>query len=352
MNKIKHFFDLPRIVLISLVIFLSGCATLEPEFVDFSMPQQEKQVDKVEVNDPDYYYEKGLKALDEGSSYIEMSSPRGKLKEAAENFEMVKKLTPYWPEIYYYLGLIYEQLDYYDKAALNLKEYLNLARNISEKKKKEIVEKIAKNERLYKRLEETKEKLAYGRWEIIERIPEGRGTWSAGDMPMPPFLKKDGNYYAKNPLMEYVEDENAISRHGSTFINSILRNGWSKVEFDGRFFIAKFYNLRTREYLDTHDSYIGLSPQLAFGEIILDEHSPKVVVNMYSFPGYDFSKKEFLCREKGWVGSRRTYKFDFTSIDEATRHAESILTNIKIEDVLKLDNYTYCLGGKITYIIK
>lgn len=71
-------------------------------------------------NDPQIYFDKAIDTVNRATT-------RDDLKKAANLFEKAKALSPNWPDVYHNLGLIYEKLDYYDKAAENFSEYLKYA---------------------------------------------------------------------------------------------------------------------------------------------------------------------------------------------------------------------------------
>jgi tetratricopeptide (TPR) repeat protein len=65
------------------------------------------------------YFHRGLAA-------VEMARTPADYTAAVQELEKAKQLAPHWPDVYYNLGLLYEQMDRYAEAAENLQKYLEM----------------------------------------------------------------------------------------------------------------------------------------------------------------------------------------------------------------------------------
>lgn len=73
--------------------------------------------------------------------------------------EIVKALSPQWADIYYNLGLVYEELTYYDKVAENFSEYADFVKDKNSVGAKNMTFRIEENKKKYEKLEYIKKRM-------------------------------------------------------------------------------------------------------------------------------------------------------------------------------------------------
>lgn len=216
-------------------------------------------------NDPQTYFDKALKEL-------KGASKREDLKKVAGLFERAKHLSPEWVEVYYNLGLLYENLDYYDLATENFLSYLRLTlRKGSSTDVEEASILVGRNKRKQELLERIKSKMVKSRWILVKRIPEGKTSGSF----FPQFkLDENDKIWKANSLL-------AARRAGFDVIEkNIKKYPWFPVEFDGRSFeIREFYiwpveEKNRRLYFPVYISYRG--------EIEIHSSDPMIKVREYA----------------------------------------------------------------------
>lgn len=66
------------------------------------------------------------KHFDRGIAAVESAKTTEDFEDAAKEFETAKSLAKDWPDVYYNLGIVYDNLEKYDDALVNLKYYLQL----------------------------------------------------------------------------------------------------------------------------------------------------------------------------------------------------------------------------------
>ena len=66
------------------------------------------------------------KHFDRGVAAVESAKSAEDFEDAAKEFETAKSLAKDWPDVYYNLGIVYDNLEKYDDALVNLKYYLQL----------------------------------------------------------------------------------------------------------------------------------------------------------------------------------------------------------------------------------
>jgi tetratricopeptide (TPR) repeat protein len=70
--------------------------------------------------------EKAQKHFDRGIAAVESAKTTEDFEDAAKEFETAKSLARDWPDVYYNLGIVYDNIERYDDAIINLKYYLQL----------------------------------------------------------------------------------------------------------------------------------------------------------------------------------------------------------------------------------
>ncbi len=219
-------------------------------------------------NDAEVYFNRAVNKL-------ATASTREDLKVIAKEFEKAKALSPEWSVVYYNLGLVYEKLDYYDKAVENFSEYLG--RLVRVHAPSEDVEKITvligKNKKKAEKLEDFKNKMVQRELHHKKEIPAASRLLSSCDILQFKF-DRDGNMWMRNPL--------AYSKHNDPLIKKNVRKyPWLKVKFDGKFFEVRGFEL----FLGEFASKPMFTPFFILykGEINVDSFTPFIIIRKYTF---------------------------------------------------------------------
>lgn len=230
-------------------------------------------------NDPQAYFDKALKALKEASN-------REELKRVADFFEKAKLLSPEWTEVYYNLGLLYEELDYYDLATENFLSCLKLSsRKVHSKDAEECATLTGRNKKKQELLESIKSKMEKGRWVLVKKIPEGKiivGSFS------PKFKRdKNGNLWMANSHLK-TDFLLSLKDQGFDIIEkSIMKYPWFQVMFDGRYFeIRQFFIWVGEDTTYNRHEYFPIYI-LFRGEIMIDPSDPMIKVREYSWKAHE-----------------------------------------------------------------
>ena len=183
-------------------------------------------------NNPQFYFNKALDALKNVSS-------REDLKNVAQLLEIAKALSPEWADVYYNLGLVYEELTYYDKAAENFSKYVDFVKDKNSVEAKNVTFIIEENKRKY-------EKLEY----IKKRMVEGELVVESGQPPylVPPIFKldKSNKVVMLNPYTDYKNRLRKSGWKGEEFPWELHDENSSKlpffpVKFDGKYFEVRYF---------------------------------------------------------------------------------------------------------------
>jgi tetratricopeptide (TPR) repeat protein len=182
-------------------------------------------------NNPQFYFLEALKNV----------SSREDLKNVSQLLEIAKALSPEWADVYYNLGLVYEELTYYDKAAENFSKYVNLIKDKNSVEAKNVTFRTEENRKKY-------EKLEY----IKKRMVEGELVVESGQPPylVPPIFKldKSNKVVMLNPYTDY---ENRFRKSGwkgeeSPWelhdVNS-SKLPFFPVKFDGKYFEVRYFTI-------------------------------------------------------------------------------------------------------------
>lgn len=210
------------------------------------------------------------------------SSTRDDFKEASGFFERAKILSPEWADVYYNLGLLYEKLDYYDKAASNLQSYLELSTKTGSPIDTEQIKKLIEdNEKKQERLNYIKSMMVKRKWKKIKTIPEQK-TLSVCSFYMEgseSFVFDDsGNMWMANHYKMILDSSNLIREN-------IKRHPWFKVKFDGRYFEVRTLHTSIRMKADQNYFFNGFT--MYKGELDISSSKPVIRVRQYTinFPG-------------------------------------------------------------------
>ena len=185
-------------------------------------------------NNPQFYFNKALDAL-------KIVSSREGLKNVAHLFEIAKALSPEWADVYYNLGLVYEELTYYDKAAENFSKYVNFVKDKYSVEAKNVTFRIEENRKKYKKLEYIK-----------KRMVEGELVVESGEPPylVPPIFKLDklNKVVMLNPYTDYMKRLRKSGWKGEEFRWELHDVNSSKlpffpVKFDGKYFEVRYFTI-------------------------------------------------------------------------------------------------------------
>lgn len=244
-------------------------------------------------NNSQIYFEKAIDAVNRATT-------RDDLKKAANLFEKAKVLSPIWLDVYYNLGLIYEKLDYYDKAIENFTEYVLLKKSPDVENINMIIE---RNKRKYEALKNAKSKMVNGNWILIKKIPQSE----LGYLFYPKFkIDKSGQIWNINPLskLDLTSIDDRADR--KTVKKNISEFPWFPVKFDGRFFEIRVFSVwpfRNRYYSPFY--------QIFKGEIDLNSPFPIIIIR-------EFSKRRF-------------FEEYYNSIDEGLHKASQNFKEIQLD---------------------
>jgi len=182
-------------------------------------------------NNPQFYFNKAIELLKNAKS-------REDLKNVAQLLEIAKALSPEWADVYYNLGLVYEELTYYDKAAENFSKYVDFVKDKNSVEAKNMTFRIEENRKKY-------EKLEY----IKKRMVEGELVVESGEPPylVPPVFKldKSNKVVMLNPYTDYMKRFRKAGWKGEEFPWELHDVNSSKlpffpVKFDGKYFEVRY----------------------------------------------------------------------------------------------------------------
>jgi tetratricopeptide (TPR) repeat protein len=185
-------------------------------------------------NNPQFYFNEALELLKNAKS-------REDLKNVAQLLEIAKALSPEWADVYYNLGLVYEELTYYDKAAENFSRYADFVKDKNSVEAKNMTFRIEENRKKY-------EKLEY----IKKRIVEGELVVESGQPPylVPPVFKldKSNKVVMLNPYTDYMKRFRKAGWKGEEFPWELHDVNSSKlpffpVKFDGKYFEVRYFTI-------------------------------------------------------------------------------------------------------------
>jgi tetratricopeptide (TPR) repeat protein len=185
-------------------------------------------------NNPQFYFNKALELLKNAKS-------RKDIKIVAQLLEIAKALSPEWADVYYNLGLVYEELTYYDKAAENFSKYVDFVKDKNSVEAKNMTFRIEENRRKY-------EKLEY----IKKRMVEGELVVESGQPPylVPPIFKLDklNKVVMLNPYTDYMKRLKKSGWEGRKHPWELHDVNSSKlpffpVKFDGKYFEVRYFTI-------------------------------------------------------------------------------------------------------------
>jgi tetratricopeptide (TPR) repeat protein len=185
-------------------------------------------------NNPQFYFNEALELLKNAKS-------RNDLKIVAQLFEIAKALSPEWADVYYNLGLVYEELTYYDKAAENFSRYADFVKDKNSVEAKNMTFRIEENRKKYEKLEYIKKRLVEG--ELV--VESGQPTYLA-----PPIFKLDklNKVVMLNPYTDYMKRLRKSGWEGTKHPWELHDVNLSKlpffpVKFDGKYFEVRYFTI-------------------------------------------------------------------------------------------------------------
>jgi len=254
-------------------------------------------------NNAQIYFDKALAQLQNISS-------REDLKAVARLFEIAKAISPEWADLYYNLGMIYEELTYYDKAIENFSKYLDLVKDRNSVESKNIISKIKENKKNLEKLEYMKERMVDG--ELI--IEKGRPPHL-----VPPIFKRDksNQIVMINPYWDYVRRLKKAGYTGRSGVPSWIPYDYINnvssfpVKFDGRYFEVRYFTIE--RYFTKQGSLFYVILYLMKGELYLDSFRLKTI-NLFRSTGKRFNSFEEAKNNAYEIIS--SHKLDFDEVKD------------------------------------
>jgi len=194
-------------------------------------------------NNPQFYFNKALEALKNVKS-------REDLKNVAQLLEIAKALSPEWADVYYNLGLVYEELTYYDKAAENFSKYADFIKDKNSVEAKNVTFRIEENRKKYEKLEYIKKRMVECELVVERKRMVKGGVIETGRPPylVPPIFKldKSNKVVMLNPYTDYKNRLRKSGIEGEGFPWEIPDVNSSKlpffpVKFDGKYFEVRYF---------------------------------------------------------------------------------------------------------------
>jgi tetratricopeptide (TPR) repeat protein len=227
-------------------------------------------------NNPQFYFNKALDALKNVSS-------REDLKKVAQLFEIAKALSPEWADVYYNLGLVYEELTYYDKAAENFSKYVNFVKDKNSVEAKNVTFKTEENRKKYEKLEYIKKRMVEGELDY--------GSKNISLSLVPPIFEFDkaGKMWMLNP---YKDRDRREKKYGWVTVSgpespTPMENKNAKnfpmfpVFWDGRFFEVRYFVIGEGENIRSGTIFFSVYYVLIKGEIDLSSSNAPIITTEY-----------------------------------------------------------------------
>jgi len=255
-------------------------------------------------NNPQFYFNEALELLKNAKS-------RNDLKIVAQLFEIAKALSPEWADVYYNLGLVYEELTYYDKAAENFSRYADFVKDKNSVEAKNMTFRIEENRKKY-------EKLEY----IKKRMVEGELDYGSKNFPLsgvPPIFEfdKTGKMWMLSPFKDRDRRE---KKYGWTRVSGPeslipMENKNAKnfpmfpVFWDGRFFEVRYFVIWEGEDIRSGTIFFVYYVFIK-GEIDLSSSNAPIITTEYLVN--DFNNQFNSFEEAGQYASQKikTITFD------------------------------------------
>jgi tetratricopeptide (TPR) repeat protein len=255
-------------------------------------------------NNPQFYFNKALDALKNVSS-------REGLKNVAQLFEIAKALSPEWADVYYNLGLVYEELTYYDKAAENFSKYVNFVKDKNSVEAKNVTFRIEENRKKY-------EKLEY----IKKRMVEGELDYGSKNKPLsgvPPIFEFDkaGKMWMLSPFKDRDKREKKYGwiRVSGPESPTPMENKNAKnfpmfpVFWDGRFFEVRYFVIWEGKDIRSGTIFFVVYYVLIKGEIDLSSSNAPIITTEYLVN--DFNNQFNSFEEAGQYASQKIKAITF-----------------------------------------
>jgi tetratricopeptide (TPR) repeat protein len=263
-------------------------------------------------NNPQFYFNEALELLKNAKS-------RNDLKIVAQLFEIAKALSPEWADVYYNLGLVYEELTYYDKAVKHFSRYADFVKNKNSVEAKNITFRIEENRRKY-------EKLEY----IKKRMVESELVVESGQPPylVAPIFKldKSNKVVMLNPYTDYMKRLKKSGWEGRKHPWELHDVNSSKlpffpVKFDGKYFEVRYFTI------EQAGSKLNVLLNLTKGELDLNSLRIKTI-NL----SYNYIEQYNSIDEAIKVASNKIASFNFDEIN----NTKTKNVHIGINEVYKI----------------
>jgi len=278
-----------------------------------STPRMGVTISTIE-NNPQFYLNKALESLKNAKS-------REDLKNVAQLLEIAKALSPEWADVYYNLGLVYEELTYYDKAAENFSKYADFVKDKNSVEAKNMTFRIEENRRKYEKLEYIKKRMVEG--ELV--VESGRPPYL-----VPPIFKldKSNKVVMLNPYTDYKNRLRKSGWEGEEFPWELHDVNSSKLPFFPVKFDGKYFEVRYFTFIQAGDKFNVLL-NLIKGELDLNSLRIKTINLEHPIYGQYNSIEEAIKEASDKVSS-----FNFDEIND-TRTKE---VHMGINEVYKIWN--------------
>jgi tetratricopeptide (TPR) repeat protein len=254
-------------------------------------------------NNPQFYFNKAIELLKNAKS-------RKDIKIVAQLLEIAKALSPEWADVYYNLGLVYEELTYYDKAAENFSKYVNFVKDKYSVEAKNVTFRIEENRKKH-------EKLEY----IKKRMVEGELHYGSENIPihgLPPIFKFDkaGKMWMLSP---FKDRDRRKKKYGWVTVSGPdrplpIENKNAKnfpmfpVLWDGRFFEVRYFVIWEGENIRS-GPFFFVYYVLIKGEIDLSSSNAPIITTEYQQDLHNDKFKSF--EEAGQYASQKIKAITF-----------------------------------------
>lgn len=204
-----------------------------------------REIDKLLPSPKDY--------LDRGKELLQEAQTFGELEFVAQLLEKAKSLFPEEENIYFNLGLLYDTLEDYEKAIINLQEFKRRAPYLSLREIEEIDQLISKNKQNLQRLEDIKKRMVSGAMIKIFEVPNydmpNRGSKRRAPQEDQAFkfVEREGEIYLQHPefhrlsrtfsFWEKMKDETLVDR---SYRENVEREPYLRINFKGKGFEVRY----------------------------------------------------------------------------------------------------------------
>ncbi|MFN3921717.1 MAG: tetratricopeptide repeat protein [Caldimicrobium sp.] len=227
--------------------------------------------------------------FNKATSLLFQAKTRDDFKRAANLYEKAKELSPQWAEVYYNLGIIYEEIGYYSQAIENFNQYSAIVNDQSEKEKGKQLAEMAKAK--YEKLEEIKRLAA--KWRILDTSCSNKYK----------FDFRNNTIWKESNAKEYLENSDWSDRSQLVKLYHKIssriasKQPYVPLVFDGNVFIAMDFGVILLEDVN-HGKFFVIVQNIYRGEINIDNKT--IIIDRFvlhrkeRFSNYDEAINEAL----------------------------------------------------------